>query len=453
MRLGQLVRTGCATLALAISIGVAGTAIADWLQPDNSMREAQLMLRLAARDTTGFGNDASRLDSLGVALLRLGRFAEADRVLRRVLELRPGDGAADAGLGKLALYADRLGEAESLLTVASVSDPGAVYDLYAARLRRGEYAKAIELCDDAGESGRAELLRAIDEHGAYRVASAPAEMRLPWTSGYPVPLVRVKLNGRPVLMALDTGSRDLLVDTQAARICKVQEIPGQSPIFWSGARLGVRNAMVQRLEIGGLTVESLPAGITPLRKWTIEVNPRAEKVVGVIGLNFLRAFTPTLDYARHELVLRPAGTAVQAGPSAQRVPFEMWGESELTVYGSLAGGRRMAMVVQSGIPGCGIAAPPAVFEEIGVKSGAVSRALKGAGSWLQARPWSAVSVSTVSVGPVAEDKVAGWSGAMDPGELWRHGVRRDALLSHDFFKDKRVTIDWAKRELVFETSD
>jgi hypothetical protein len=236
-------------------------------------------------------------------------------------------------------------------------------------------------------------------------------------------------------------------------VCKVQEVPGQSPIFWSGTRLGVRNAMVQRLEIGGITIEDLPAGITSLRKWTIEVNPRAEKVVGVVGLNFLRAFTPTLDYARHELVLRPAGTPVQAGTSAQRVPFEVWGESELTVYGSLAGGRRMAMVVQSGIPGCGVAAPPEVFEEIGLKAGTVSRVLKGAGSWLQGRPWNAVSVSTVSVGPVAEDKVPGWSGAMDSGELWRHGVRRDAILSNDFFKGKRVTFDWSKRELVFERPD
>jgi hypothetical protein len=29
-------------------------------------------------------------------------------------------------------------------------------------------------------------------------------------------------------------------------------------------------------------------------------------------------------------------------------------------------------------------------------------------------------------------------------------VRRDALISEDFFKGYRVSVDWAKRELLFE---
>ena len=60
------------------------------------------------------------------------------------------------------------------------------------------------------------------------------------------------------------------------------------------------------------------------------------------------------------------------------------------------------------------------------------------------------SASTVAVGPVVKSKLDGWSGALDSGELWRHGVRRDAALAGDFFRGSRVTIDWAKRELVFE---
>jgi hypothetical protein len=46
--------------------------------------------------------------------------------------------------------------------------------------------------------------------------------------------------------------------------------------------------------------------------------------------------------------------------------------------------------------------------------------------------------------------VPGWSGALDPAELWRHGVRRDALLGGEFFRDRRLTIDWQRHELVVE---
>jgi len=437
-------------LAVAAAAIIAGSAAnADWLQPDISYREAQLVLRLAARDTTGRGTDPARLDSLGVALLRLGRLKDAESVFRRAAELAPGDDQAEAGLGKIALFQDRLAEAESLLAGAT-SDPGAAADLFAARARLGKYEKAAEMAADVNQAGRAELLRRMADHPIYQITSGPQQMRLSWSASYPVPLVRAKLNGVSVLMALDTGAADVLIDASAARRCRVDRIPGDRPEFWCGSRLVVGNAMVQKLEIGGMRIERLPAGILSLRKWSLELHPHAEPVVGVIGLNFMRRFTTTLDYKTFALELRQPGTPFNAGPNAQRVGFQMWGENELTVQGSLAGGRTMALVVQSGVPGCGIGAPVEVTDEIGVRAGVMSRIAKGAGTWLQGRSWTAVVIPTVTVGPVAKDKVTGWRGALDSSELWRHGVRRDALLSGDFFRGRRVTIDWRAHELIFE---
>jgi len=59
-------------------------------------------------------------------------------------------------------------------------------------------------------------------------------------------------------------------------------------------------------------------------------------------------------------------------------------------------------------------------------------------------------VPTLSVGQRVRDRLPGWSGAMEHGELWRHGVRRDALLAGLFFRGLRVTIDWRSRALVLE---
>ena len=87
-------------------------------------------------------------------------------------------------------------------------------------------------------------------------------------------------------MALDTGSSDLLIDESAARRYRVDRVPGQRIEFWSGSRVAVRNAMVQRLEIGAFRIERLPAGTLSLRKWSIEVNPQSEPAVGVIGLEY-----------------------------------------------------------------------------------------------------------------------------------------------------------------------
>lgn len=445
-------RRGLAAVALAL-LSVAPLALAEWLQPDASYRDAQLLLRQAVRDTMGRGDDPARLDSLGLALLRLGRYDDARAAFTRALAGQPNDLAALAAFGKLALFADRPSEAESLLAPAArapVPDAGVLADLYAARLRQGRYAAAAELAPEVNDQGRVPLLEYLAEHPPYRVVSGPDEARAPWSRGYPLPLLRVKLGGQSVLMGLDTGTNDLIVDPTYARMAGARSIPARSLVFWDGTRIAVEHAIIPRLELGGLAIADLPAGVVGLRQWSQQINPRAEPVAGVIGLGLLRRFTPTLDYGNQALELRKPGTPYPVGPDARRIPFEIWGEAELTVYGSLNGGRKMAMIWQSGVAGCGVAAPEEVLGEVGVKPGKVSRVIKGAGSVLQGTPWAVVTVPTITVGPLVRTKVRGWEGALDAAELWRHGVRRDAILSHDFFQDQRVTIDWQKRELVVE---
>lgn len=431
---------------------LAGSARAGWLEPDPSYQEAQIALRMATRDTAGRANDPATLDSLGAALLRLGRQADAEKIFRRVLALAPRDPSAAAALGKLALFRDRPAEAESLLAGMGPEDQGALLDLMSARLRRGDYAGAAELAPAAGAMGRVPLLERLAAEGAW-VMSGDSVTALMWARISPVPLVRVRLNGTPVLMGIDTGAGDLLVDEGFARRCGIVPLSGQSLAFWDGSRVAVKNAVVKRLDLGGLRIEKLPAAILSLHKWSLDVNPQSEPVAGVIGLNLLRRFTPTLDYPRRRLELRRLGASSAPASDAARVPFEIWGESELTVYGSLAGGRRMALVVATGLPSAGIGAPAEVMDEIGVRPGSLSRLVKGAGAFLQGRPWYEVSVPSVTVGPLVRDKVRGWSGALDSGELWRHGVRRDAILAGEFFRGRRVTIDWERHELVVEEGE
>jgi hypothetical protein len=327
---------------------------------------------------------------------------------------------------------------------------GATEDLLAAHLRLGRWEAAAALAEAAGQAGRAALLhRLAESEGAWRIQGT-GPVQSPWIRCWPVPIVKAKLNGQNVLLAIDTGVADLILDPSAARRCGVTLMPEQMPVLWNGTRVAARVALVEHLELGKLRIERVPAAVTTLRRWSLEANPGGERVDGVIGTNLLARFTPTLDYRKCALVLQPAGAAITAGAGALRISFELWGERELTVYGSLNGGRRMAMVLQSGVPGCGVGAPLEVFEEIGVRPGPIARAVRSAGTRLQGRSWASVQVATVAVGPVVKDKVNGWSGALDSAELWRHGVRRDALLSSDFLSGRRMTIDWEKQELVIE---
>lgn len=440
-------RPAALLLVLAALALAAAPSRAEWLQPDPSLKDALWSVRQAARDTLGASGDAARLDTLAVALLRVGRTAEASALFERVLALAPADPAATGGLGKLALFRGDLATAERLLAgPARGGDAEALADLFAAHVRGERWAEAAALAEAVGQAGREEPLRRLAERESYVIAAGPEQDEIPFSRAWPAPLVKVRLNGRLVLMAIDTGADELILDESAARASGVQQGASQYPVFWMGTRGTVRAAWVDRLELGGFRVEGIPAGVRSLRKWSLDVNPQGERVAGVIGLGLLRRFGPTLDLARSRLVLRRPGVALPA--DGVRVPFELWGERELTVWGSFGGGRRMAMVVQTGIPACGIAAPQGVFEEVGIKPSRMSRAVGGMGSFVGASRWVGVTLPNVTVGALSRDKVPGWMGGLDAAELWRHGVRRDAALSHDFFRDRSVTIDWSSQTLI-----
>lgn len=441
-------RLAAAALLASLALPLAHSpARPDWLAPDASYRDAQIQLRYATRDTAGHGNDPALLDTLATALLRLGRLPEARRLFERVLAARPGDPSAAAALGKLALWADRNAQAESLLSIAGDVEQARA-DLYAARLRRQEWSAAAEMSESLQDDGRRPLLERLADGAPMGVQGERA--RLVFERFWPAPLVKVRLNGASVLMLVDTGTPGVLIDRQALAKYGVTPVDGQRLTPWTGTRVAVRNAIVQKLEIGEVTLTNVPAAVLSLHKLSLEVNPQAMEVSGVIGMSVLRRFDVSFDYHRRTFELAPLGSAAKEGGT--RVPFELWGEDELTVWGSINGGRRLALTLATGLPGGGLGAPDVVFEEHGLKSSGVAKLVKGAGVWLQGRPWAQVNVPALSLGGVAFDRLPGWSGAMEPVELWRHGVRRDGLLGPGILLKRRVTIDWTKQQLVFEES-
>jgi hypothetical protein len=446
-----LVRVLAAVLVTAVALACAGTARAQTRVADPSLRDAEQQLRSAARDTIGRGADAGRLDTLGVALLQLGRFEDATRVFDRALAIDPGDAAANAGLGRIALCRDTLAAADTLLTraLARERDPGTVRDLFALRLRQGRWADAAELAEGAGQPGRREPLLALAERTPCLITAGPDEEHVPFAITFPVPCVRVRIDGESVLLAIDTGTGVMLLDDGMSRRARLQVHAQQTPVDWMGRPQVVTPALAHEVRIGHFTLTDVPAGILDLRKYGLTLNPRAEPVVGVIGVQLLRAFRPTLDYRRGELVLRRPGASWTPAANAIRVPFEVRGESDLFVRATMAGGRTMAMQVHSGFPECGVAAADAVFGEVGLRAGSVSKVMGSASSWMQGNPWARVNVPLVTLGGVSQGNVPGWSLRGDV-DLWRHGIRSDGFLSHEMFRGWRVTFDWAAHQMVFE---
>lgn len=439
--------------ALLLALLLCAPAASARAQDDapGGWREMQAQLRDAVRDTAGHGEDPGRLSALGRALLRLGRWNDAEKVLRRVLAARPDDRSALAGLGKMALYRHRVAEAESLLAAAGDAE-GAVRDLYASRLRRGDWKGAAALAEAAGDAGHLPLLERLQSVDAFVLRPGPEAAELGFERAFPVPLVRVKLNGQQVLAAIDPGSPNVLVDRSALGARGIDRVPGERAVFWVGSHVAARNGIARRIELGGITIANVPVAITSLHRYSLDVNPMGRDIGLVIGLPLLERLGVTLDFPRQRLELRRGGVPAADGYE-QRVPWERWTANHLVVWGSIGGGRRLSLIVGTGLPGGGFGGPADVFDELGLRPGKMSNLMRGPGMLMQGRPWVQVGVPTLSVGSVVGERVNGWLGAMDPGEAWRQGTRLDGLLGPEWFRGRRVTFDWDRRELVIQGRD
>ncbi len=440
---------GLAALSLTLLL-CAGLAPARAQEdPPANWREAQTQLRDAARDTAGHGADPDRLLALGQALVRLGRWNDARKVLPRVLAARPGDRTALAALGKIALYHHDLVQAESLLVAAGDAD-GAERDLYAARLRRGDWQGAAGLAEALGDEGNLAMLERLSSMEAYQLLPAREPASIGFKRAFPVPLVNVELNGQQVLAAIDPGCPSVLVHTSTMRAAKLEVVPGERSVFWIGSHVAARSAIARSIEIGGFEFTNVPVAATSLHRYSMDVNPMGRDIGLVIGLPLLERLGVTIDFKSQRLEMSRPGTAVTA--SGARVPFDRLTENQLVVWGSIGGGRRMSMIVGTGLPGAGFGGPSDVFEELGLKSGKMSNLMRGPGMALHGRPWVQVGVPTLTVGSIAGERVNGWMGSMDPGEAWREGVRLDGILGPEWFRGRRVTFDWEKHELLFESN-
>src|SRR5262249_33169874 len=142
-------------------------------------------------------------------------------------------------------------------------------ELYAARLRLGEWNAAAEMSEALQDDGRKPLLE--------RLAGEPMRVqgeraKLVFERVWPAPLLKVRLNGATVLMMVDTGTPGVLLDHAAFVRNAVTPVDGQRLTPWAGTRVAVRNAIVQKLEIGGVTFTDVPASVLSLHKLSMEVN-------------------------------------------------------------------------------------------------------------------------------------------------------------------------------------
>lgn len=372
-------------------------------------------------------------------LLREGRFD----VAREALARREGAGAAQLGLGYLALLRNDLDEAETRLRAAAerpLRRKLARALLGEAHYRRDDFERAAPLFAAAGQAAKARKLESFAGRRPNEIQPGFAGARIPFAKTDPLPVIELNVNGSdPGRFIIDTGGGELILDRAFARTVGAETFGTERSVFGGGKKATLDHAAVESVQLGEARLANVPVSLLDLEG----IGPQLgeSRVDGILGTVPLYHFLSTIDYVNGELVLQPRGSAAHG----VAVPFWLAEDHFMVAWGTLNGGRPMLFFVDTGLAGAGFTGPKSTLREAGVvlqPEGAVDG--MGGGGAFSAVPFDAAEMS---LGDVSHENVPGVDGAF-PKQLERAmGFRIGGLISHQFFRSHALTLDFSAMQL------
>ncbi len=400
-------------------------------------------------------------------LFEAGKFAEAGEIYARLLVQDPMDQSAVVQLGRIALLANRLDDAEKWLQRALELEPDdtdAKIMLAEAFYRGDDFEKAASALDGVDVATNklvteqyptlnVATLRSFKGETPYDVQGDGQITRLKFvnTAG-PLPVVSVRVNGgEEVTFFIDTGGSEVALDTDFAKELGLAQLGEVQGTFSGGEHANVGQSRINTLTVGDWTVHNLPVATLALRQLSAGLG--VKRIDGVIGTTLLYHFLATLDYPKGELVLRRKGAAslkqFAAESSDDRVAVPFWIASDhfMVAWGRVETMPQTLLFVDTGLAGAGVKLAEWVIKEAGIKL-EEDKAYEGSGGGgkLKIVPYT---VGQVSLGDVREDNVAGLYDGPFPWQTM-FGFQLAGMVGHDFFKPFAVTFDFDTMQIFLQ---
>jgi hypothetical protein len=355
----------------------------------------------------------------------VGEFDRARSFLERAAGAEPDAPEAAFLLGCLLCDRNELEEAAAWLLRARP------HELDRGGSRAGYVATAVAWRDLLGGRRPQRVAPGFDG------VALPVERRGLW-------VVAARLEGRGTrvdgFLVLDSGASHTVVGPEALGVLRMAEQAASSMMSVAGVSASVP-ALVERLALGGFTIEDVPVLVDRGRQ-----QPLGPGVIGSIGVSLLRDFKVTLDVREEVLRLDPRGSAPTEGRID--VPFELVNNLPL-VRARLGGGPEREYMFDTGADALFLS-PEVARQDLGFVPGDP-----------RARPARSVAiggqeVAGVSV-PVAVPLVVGGEAlpisraTVDPSVPLRNAAGRLEMAGTlGVFLRARFTLDFARQRLVVE---
>lgn len=283
---------------------------------NDSFREAG---RLAEGLLADPATDTRTRAVCGLALLKAGRVREAEAVLRQALTASPDDPDAHLGLGRIARIRNDEDAAIAHLRRAVPSRAfygEALRQLWRAAWQRGRISDLHEIYRLARERYEGESatlpswftnglaqIQAVAGGRLFETEGSLARPALRLTTEAPRPrnfMIALTLNGKASYpFDIDSASADFLtISPLLAEELGLQLTGGSTATGVGPAESRVRFAVLDKVELGGLTFRNVPVMVSDIR-------PFDGLKKGLVGTAFLKRFNVTIDVEAKVLTLYP----------------------------------------------------------------------------------------------------------------------------------------------------
>ena len=380
------------------------------------------------------------------ALFAQGRFADARKAYAAVSAESPDYLPALRRQGAIALYENRLDEAErDLLTAFSRDSANKDTAKLLAEIanRQGNFAKSALWLRRAGNDSRAAAFDVFGYSKPYRIVSSAQEAEVAFLQTDPLPAVRAGVNGHEGIFLIDTGGGEVVLDPKFAAEAGVKPAGGDKGVFAGGKSATVSFGRISRFALGDLAVADVPAELISTAAFASIVPGKS--VSGVIGVGILSRFLSTIDYANARLILAPKDAGPPPGARIATIPFWLLSDHLIVARGRLDNAPEHPFIVDTGLANFAFTAPHSSLAEAGI---AIPQVTPDKHAAIGTSAASQFPISALSLGALKAANLTGLYGPFPPPLENGLGVHIAGIIAHGFFRPYAITFDFTHMQII-----
>lgn len=422
--------------------------------------------------------DAKAQLEAGNSLYYAGQFDEAEAAYLEALKLAPDSATISEKLALISLWQNDTEAAESYFVDALSNTPwyrnfwplntNLKYHMGMTYLRQDRFAELTQLFHEAKGpillgpfsdlDALGKQMALFDKQIPYTI-EGPAETHIDFVITDPLPVVEVSVNSsEPQYFIIDTGGMEVILDDDLAEQVGVQIVGSITGSYGGGKTAETGFGRVDSISLGEFTIRNVPIHVLDTDQFGSEFN--GLKIKGIISTRLLMHFISTIDYPSGVLVLQRSTPenllrleSQMDAEGAKVIPFWLIETHYIVAWGTVNNLDPMLFFVDTGLAGAGFRATESLTQEAGISVDwtKAEEGIGGGGAYQSVD----IVIDRLTLGSgeneVVENDVLGKVSENSPSILGdRFGFPISGLISHQFFRDHALTLDFTGMQLILQ---